>query len=74
MENLKTFVKKSLEYFTQRNKINKLNLEEHIIIAKSVNDLRIKNDEYLHAVLERFSNDNSIFAREMYLICAQVGL
>jgi hypothetical protein len=74
MENFKTFVKKSLEYFIQRNKINRLNLEEHVAIAKSVNDIRIKNDEYLHAVLDRFSNDNSIFTREMYLTCAQVGL
>lgn len=74
MENFKTFVKKSLEYFIQRNKINRLNLEEHVAIAKSANDIRIKNDEYLHAVLDRFSNDNSIFTREMYLTCAQVGL
>ena len=56
MENFKTFIMKSLEYFSQKNKINRLNIEEHVAIAKTVNDFRIKNDEYLHALLDRYSN------------------
>lgn len=50
-----------------------MSLEEHINLINAANMYLIRNDEYMHAVFQRFLQDNSIFTRELYLTCAKVG-
>lgn len=63
IENVKSFFKNAMEYFTQRRNTHKLPLEDHIELIKAANDLKIRNDEYVHTLFEKYSGDNNTWKR-----------
>jgi hypothetical protein len=74
MENAKIFFKNGLEYFANRKNIHKMPLEDHVELIKSANDFKIRNDEHIHAIFDRFHNDINIYKRELYLLAGNMGL
>lgn len=63
IDNIKSFFKSSLEFFTQRNKVHKFSLEDHIGLIRAANDYRVRNDDHIHAVLDYYANDPTIWKR-----------
>lgn len=43
-------------------------------MIKAANDFKVRNDEYIHAVFEKFSSDFNIFKRELYLVAGNMEL
>ena len=74
IDNIKSFFKSSLEFFTQRNKVHKFSLEDHIGLIRAANDYRVRNDDHIHAVLDYYANDPTIWKRELYLLAGQIGV
>jgi len=74
IDNAKIFLKNSMEYFIQRRNIHKIPLEDHIELIKSANDFKVRNDDYIHAVFEKYNTDHNLWKRELYLVAGNVGL